>query len=247
MIDAHCHLDLYPEPKSVAQQAAEKGVFVVSVTTTPLAWSRTRQLADAHATIVTALGMHPQLVGSRPDDLEHFEGLVPEAEWLGEIGIDGSPDHRDTLRQQVDAFRHILTVASRSGGRVLSIHSRSAPAAVLQELRAQPQAGTAVLHWFSGSRRQLREAIDLGCWFSINAPMLRSERGRALIQRMPKDRLLTETDGPFVQTDGTPSYPWDMPDTERMLAELWREPHDDVKSQLWSNLRRLPGFGSSAQ
>lgn len=239
MIDAHCHLDLYPHPNGVVREAVKHGVFVVSVTTTPLAWKDTSRLAYGHDSIVTALGMHPQLVASRPGDMEHFEDLVSETEWLGEIGLDGSSECKGSMPEQVRVFRHVLTVSARAGGRMMSIHSRGASEAVIAELRAAPDAGIPILHWFSGTLRQLESAVMMGCWFSVGEPMLRSKRGQDLIRRIPKERMLTESDGPFVQIRGKPAYPWNMDGVERQLAELWRESAEDARTRLWENFRRL--------
>ncbi|MEM9084244.1 MAG: TatD family hydrolase, partial [Planctomycetota bacterium] len=114
MIDVHCHLDLYPDPGAVAREVVKNGVFVVSVTTTPAAWSGTKKLAAGHESIVTALGMHPQLVATRAKDMEQFEGLIPQASWLGEVGLDGSPESCESLPQQTDVFRRVLRASERA-------------------------------------------------------------------------------------------------------------------------------------
>jgi TatD DNase family protein len=62
--------------------------------------------------------------------------------------------------------------------------------------------GVAVLHWFTGTKAEARRAAALGCYFSINAEMMYSGRGRALVAELPMDRLLTETDGPFTLHPG---------------------------------------------
>lgn len=239
MIDAHCHLDLYPDPIAVSQKAADYGVFVVSVTTTPAAWSGTLKLAAGHESIVTALGMHPQLVATRAADMEQFEGHVHETRWLGEVGLDGSPESRDSLPEQTEVFRRVLKASARAGGRLMSIHSRGAASAVLDELRAHPDAGIAVLHWFSGTLRELKDAIEIGCWFSIGEPMVRSKRGQSLIRSVPRHRVLTETDGPFVQYRGRPSYPWNINAVEDGLAQLWNVDPVSLRAQLWDNLHDI--------
>jgi hypothetical protein len=67
-----------------------------------------------------------------------------------------------------------------------------------------------VLHWFTGTAAEARRAVDLGCYFSINAEMLANEKRGALVKALPLNRLLTETDGPFTQTDNRPSRPSDV-------------------------------------
>jgi TatD DNase family protein len=100
-------------------------------------------------------------------------------------------------------------------------------------------AGIAVLHWFSGTQRDLTRAVDLGCWFSVGPTMLGSDKGRALAARMPRDRVLTESDGPFAQVEGRPAFPWDVEQAVYALAEVWAEPLSTVRDRLMANFRRL--------
>jgi len=76
--------------------------------------------------------------------------------------------------------------------------------------------------------------------------MLAGEKGRALAARMPKDRVLTETDGPFVQVDGRSAYPWDAERAVRALAEIWGMAQPEAEHLLRKNLRRLTS-GESRQ
>ena len=119
------------------------------------------------------------------------------------------------------------------------IHSRRAASAVLDRLAATRNAGTPILHWFSGTQHELARAIELGCWFSVGPTMLASEKGRALAANMPRHRLLTETDGPFAQVDGRAALPWDSDLAVLALSQLWAKPLSNVRKQLIGNLRRL--------
>lgn len=80
--------------------------------------------------------------------------------------------------------------------------------------------GTVVVHWFTGSKSEARRAAELGCYFSVNAEMTRSDRGRALVTELPINRILTETDGPFTQIDGRPSEPADVKATVAAIADV---------------------------
>mgnify|MGYP000247333564 CR=1 FL=1 len=237
MIDFHCHLDLYPDPSNVAARCEREGIYVLSVTTTPSAWHGTRKLERGR--IRTALGLHPQLAHQRRTELPLFDRLLPEAQYVGEVGLDGTPPFRQHWRAQLEVFDHVLYACEREGGRVLSIHSRRAAKAVIDRLEAVPLAGTFILHWFSGSPRDLSHAVDLGCWFSISPAMLASENGRTLAAQMPRDRVLTESDGPFAQVGGQSAMPWDAAVAERELATVWQMDNAKVASVLRNNLRRL--------
>jgi TatD DNase family protein len=95
------------------------------------------------------------------------------------------------------------------------------------------------LHWYSGNQRELNRAIDLGCWFSVGPAMLDGEKGRALVASMPRDRLLTETDGPFGLLNGKSLFPWDVVQAIRAIASLWNVDEKYVDELLRDNLRRL--------
>jgi TatD DNase family protein len=69
--------------------------------------------------------------------------------------------------------------------------------------------------------------------------MLANEKGRALASRMPRDRILTETDGPFAKVGERSALPWDVQRAVAGLAALWNEPEDIVEKQLLKNLRTL--------
>lgn len=239
MIDFHCHLDLYPNPHQVAQDCITRKLYVLSVTTTPSAWSGTVALAHGSTRIRTGLGLHPHLAHQRKSELSLFEQLLPETRYVGEIGLDGAPEHMRYWLDQEAVFTRILDACSSVGGRILSIHSRRAATAVLDILEKKPAAGIPVLHWFSGSKRELSRALELGCWFSIGPAMLGSDKGRALVRGMPRNMILTESDGPFVQVDGRAAFPWDTDRAVVALSELWAEPIQAVRQQLVGNFKRL--------
>lgn len=237
MIDFHCHLDLYPEPGRIARTCAERGLYVLSVTTTPSAWHGTSRLA--HRRIRTALGLHPQLAHQRRAELGLFDELLPQARYVGEIGLDGTPEFRPHWRDQLAVFNHILRACAQAGGRTMSIHSRHSSKAVLDGLEAHPGAGIPVLHWFSGSARDLDRAVELGCWFSVGPAMLNGERGKRLAARMPRERVLTESDGPFARIDGRAVLPWEVDRAVTALADLWDSNTQQTQGVLNDNLRCL--------
>jgi len=188
MIDFHCHLDLYSEPLQVARECRRRGIYVLSVTTTPSAWTGTNALSLSDSRIRTALGLHPQLAHERHGELRLFDELISQTAYVGEVGLDGGPEFRPHWSVQQRVLEHILDSCTRAGGRILSVHSRRASKHVLDMLEKYPNAGTPVLHWFLGSRQDIDRANGLGCWFSVGPAMLQSDRGRATVIRMPSMR-----------------------------------------------------------
>ena len=227
------------------RECIARELYVLSVTTTPSAWSGTAELARNAPRIRTALGLHPQIAHERKGELELFEHLLPQVRYVGEIGLDGGPEYRPYWPEQEQVFSSLLGRCARAGGRIMTIHSRRATTPVLNALAAKPDAGTAILHWFSGTQRELLRAIDLGCWFSVGSAMLSGGKGRELAAKMPRDRVLTETDGPFAQVDGRAAWPWESDRAVEALSQIWAEPIDKVQRQLNGNLRQLSRSVSS--
>ena len=232
-------MDLYPNPQAVRDECVRRGLYVLSVTTTPSAWIGTSALAADTPRIRTALGLHPQLAHERQKELALFDSFLPETSYIGEIGLDGAAEFRAYSQSQVAVFEHILGKCCAAGGRIISLHSRRASGAVLDYLEKYPKAGTPVLHWFSGSLRDLDRAIKIGCWFSTGPAMLANEKGRALAARMPRDRVLTESDGPFAQLNGSAVMPWQVQTAVQMLSNIWSLPIDDVEQLMQRSLKNL--------
>lgn len=246
MIDFHCHLDLYPDPVAVSGECERRGLYVLSVTTTPSAWQQTSALTSESKRIRTAVGLHPQLAHERMSELSLFDEVLPHCKYVGEIGLDGSPEFRPFWTSQQAAFAHILTKCAEAGGRIMSIHSRRATGDVLDALSAVPGSGRPVLHWFSGPVRDIQRAVALGCWFSVGPAMLAGERGRSLVAKIPRDLVLTESDGPFAQVNGQNIMPWAVKDAVRGLAEVWKVNEATAATTVHDNLRRLLRSTSSA-
>jgi len=238
-VDMHCHLDLYPDPEVEIEKIGNSGAYVLSVTTTPSAWLKTRALASRHQRIKTALGLHPQLAGERIGELNLFDRLLPQARYVGEVGLDGGSDCKKFWRQQVDVFDHILKSCVDQGGRILTIHSRNAATEVMDALNQHKGFGVAILHWFSGSKRELARAVDMDCWFSIGSAMISGTKGRELMKLMPPERILTETDGPFAKVRGKALAPAQCGEVVQHLSQAWGVSTESASAKVLNNLREI--------
>jgi TatD DNase family protein len=239
LIDFHCHLDLFQEPERVIERVDHLGMYVLAVTTTPLTWKQTGLLCGKSRKIRVALGLHPELVAERFREVDLLCSLLPEARYVGEIGLDGSPPHRDSLPIQHEVLAQILQCCQTVGGRIMSIHSRGAAKEIIEMLRIYTGAGTPILHWFSGTKAELASAVEMGCWFSVGPAMLQGAKGRELAALMPRDRILTETDGPFTRIGTEPMFPWNVASALTGLAGIWGISRDDTLAMIDNNLRWL--------
>lgn len=239
-IDMHCHLDLYPDPFKVVEECKQRGTYVLSVTTTPKAWEGTCRLAEGSPRIRTALGLHPQIAHQRFQELALFDALLPNTKYVGEIGLDGGSGFKDHWEIQLKVFRHILNSVNQAGGRIMTIHSRASAAAVLDELTGVD--GVPILHWFTGTKSQLKKAIDIGCWFSVGPGMLSTKKGVELVSIMPQNKILTETDGPFAKYKGNTLMPWECDIAVTMLSSIWKQSREQTNIILRENLKSILSY-----
>lgn len=241
LVDFHCHLDLYPDHAAAVDRCERDGVFTLAVTTTPKAWPRNQELAAATRHVRAALGLHPQLVAERAHEIELWEELLPKTRYVGEVGLDAGPRFYKSFESQKEIFARVLTVSAKARNKILTVHSVRATRVVLDMVEAHlpPPRGCVVLHWFTGTAADARRAVDLGCYFSINAEMLANEKHSALVKALPLNRLLTETDGPFTQTDDRPSRPSDVGRTLDGLAILFGQDRTTLATAVLDNLKVL--------
>ena len=241
LVDFHCHLDLYPDHAVAVQDAEAAGVFTLAGTTTPRAWPRNHELAQCTKHVRAALGLHPQLVAERENEIELWDRYLSETRYVGEVGLDAGPRFFKSLDAQKRVFQHVLQRCAEAGGKIITTHSiRSAkPVLDLVEAHLPPERGKIVLHWFTGTQSEAKRALELGCYFSINAGMLDKERHAAMVQTIPLDRILTETDGPFTRTGERPSQPVDVAIVVEALGRLRGMQAAEMADVIRGNLRAL--------
>lgn len=241
LVDFHCHLDLYPDHAAAVQDAEMAGVFTLAVTTTPRAWPRNHELTQRTKHVRAALGLHPQLVAERENEIELWDRHLAETRYVGEVGLDAGPRFFKSLDAQKRVFQHVLQRCAQAGNKIITVHSiRSAKAVLdLVEAHLPPARGKIVLHWFTGTKSEAKRALELGCYFSINAAMLHNERHTSMVQEIPLYRLLTETDGPFTRVGERCSSPSDVSLVVEALGRLYQLPAKQIAKLVRDNLRDL--------
>ena len=179
-----------------------------------------------------ALGFHPLAIPqSSTRDVTFFSRALADCEIVGEIGLDYSRNSPDRARQRA-VFDWII---SRAGidQKLLSIHSRGAESDIISALSGAGLSG--VLHWYTGPLNLIDNALDAGLFFSINPAMLRTIKGKNLIQMLPRSRVLSESDGPFARVGRNPTAPMDVASVIDYLASAWNVSHDCARSIVWRN------------
>jgi TatD DNase family protein len=238
MIDVHCHLDLYPNPEEIAQEIESKQIITIAVTNIPSHFVFSTPHVRLYKNVHLALGMHPLVAESHTaEELKKFKEAAKQTLFIGEIGLDFSVHGKETTTQQVHTFEEVLRVI-QDRPRFVSIHSRGAEDKI-DELLSQYEVRKCVFHWYSGPISVLRKIIENGHYASVNPSMVKSKNGQKIIDQLPKDRVMTETDGPYVRIGSRLAKPSDVASVLKYLSQVWGIALDEVESQIAENFHGI--------
>lgn len=240
IIDTHCHIDLYPNPKKVIQDSVNADKTILAMTNLPSHFEMGYSYFQSLRKIRIALGMHPLMADYHVKEFDLFLKNINKTSYIGEVGLDFSSEGISTKDVQIDTFTKILKIVSRQK-KILSIHSRKAEKEVL-ELLIENNIKSAIFHWYSGGLNLIDAIARAGYFFSINPAMIRSASGRKIISKIPKEFTLTETDGPFVSEKNFPLNPGETSSVINHLAQEWDASYQDVENTISSNFLRLLSY-----
>ncbi|HKT75361.1 MAG TPA: TatD family hydrolase [Sphingobium sp.] len=251
LIDSHCHLNykgLIEDQQNVLERARGAGVdLMLNIATRESEWDDVLRTAEREADVWATVGIHPH----EADEHAHIDtaklvarAAHPRVVGIGETGLDYYYDHSDRLRQQNSFRAHIA--AARETGLPLIVHTRDAEEDTLAILRDEMGKGAypGVIHCFTASGAFADAALDLGLHISISG-IVTFKNARDLQEtaaRLPLDRLLVETDSPFlapVPHRGRPCEPAYVADTARFLAGLRGESIEQLAEATSANFRAL--------
>ncbi|MDV3112021.1 TatD family hydrolase [Segatella copri] len=233
LYDTHFHLDLQKNVKAAIEEINANKIYTIAMTNLPVLYEKEKQQYDSPY-IRTALGFHPELIGEYKKYIPLMWEKLSKACYIGEVGLDFTD--KTYQADQVSFFSELVQRCRKDENKIISIHSRKAEREVLDVLD-DAFSFKAILHWFSGDSNLLDRAVKMGCYFSVNGKMLKSRKIERMLEIVPKNRILLETDSPFGDTikshveslkmliDGfSPKYV--------MLAE-------EIEGILWNNFQNL--------
>jgi TatD DNase family protein len=251
LIDSHCHLDYYTpaELPDVLARAAAAGVGqMVSIGTRLQQSVEIRGLAEAHENIWCTVGVHPHSAAELPiPTAKEIAALAahPKVIGIGESGLDYFYDKAPRDIQQ-DSFRAHIRAAALAGV-PLAIHARDADADIARILREERDSGQDfqfLLHCFSSTRVLAEAAMAMDGYFSFSGILTfpKSNELREMAAEIPLDRLLVETDAPYlapVPFRGKRNEPAWVAHTAKVLAGVRGLSPDDLADRTTENFRRL--------
>jgi TatD DNase family protein len=251
LVDSHCHLDFpdfAPELDAVVGRARAAGVATcVSIGTKLSNFPRVLAVAERFDDVWCSVGVHPHEAKVEPlDGADILVGHAkhPKVVGIGETGLDYYYEHspRDA---QIANFRHHIA-AARTTGLPLIVHTRDADDDTIAVLEDEMGKGafTGLIHCFTGTRRLAESALALGFCISASgiATFKNSGAIRDVLKDVPRDRLLVETDAPYlapVPHRGKRNEPAFVAHTAAMLAELAGAAPDEIAAATTENFFRL--------
>jgi TatD DNase family protein len=212
-------------------------VITIAVTSLPSHYESLATQLSAVRDVRVALGFHP-LASARNKAMELalFAKQLDRTDYVGEIGLDFSAQGCETRPSQIEIFDRILD-DDRIQRKVLTVHSRNAEKETIKRLA---MAGvTAILHSYSGPLEQVEDALAAGFFFSVHPAMVHSHEGQRLLAVLPRERVLTETDGPWTLISGRPAEPRDIPAVVAELARIWSIDPDDAQRLIFKTMSSL--------
>ncbi|WP_300114739.1 TatD family hydrolase [Sphingobium sp.] len=251
LIDSHCHLNykgLIEDQKNVLERSRAAGVdLMLNISTRESEWDAVLGTAVREPDVWATVGIHPHEADEHPHvDTAKLVARAshPRVVGIGETGLDYYYDHSDRERQQHSFRAHIA--ACRETGLPLIVHTRDAEDDTIRIMRDEMEQGpySGVIHCFTASGAFADAAMALGFYISISGIVtFKSARDlQETAARLPLDRLLVETDSPFlapVPHRGKPCEPAYVADTARFLAALRGESVEQLAAATSANFRTL--------
>lgn len=251
LVDSHCHLNypgLVDRQAEVLNTARRRGVGAfLNISTRQSEWGDILSTAEANNDVWASIGVHPHEADSHPDlgSAALVEAASnPRVIGIGECGLDYYYDKSDRAAQRERFLAHID--AARQTGLPLIVHTRDAEEDTAEILTAAVREGgvKGVLHCFTSSEKLARQALDIGFYISLSG-IVTFKNARDLqetAKKVPLDRLLVETDAPFlapVPNRGKTCEPAFVADTAAFLAELRGEPLPELTTATTDNFFAL--------
>jgi TatD DNase family protein len=230
-MDERISLDVHGQIRPT--RASEELIGAGAVLAMTLSLDEAAQGRARHEPLVAwGVGCHPRQMGAQSDfDPKRFEHLVERAPFIGEVGLDVRTS-RVPFELQLQTFRAALHTAAEKV-RPVNIHSYTATEEVLEELRRQP-VPVPILHGWTGTASQTREAAALGCYFSVHSAVARRSVFRTCA---PPERILVETDHGW--GDPPAAIPCRIEWVEHLLAESLKMLRETVRALAWRNFAAI--------
>ena len=237
--DAHAHLDFLTEEKLKEIQKDKSIKLVITNSVNLKSCKRNLEISKEYLKVKLAAGLYPEENMSLKKYNE-FEKWVVENKKdifaMGEIGLDFSHS-KPEKNLQIDIFKRQLKIAEKLKIPAI-IHTRKAEKEIIEII--QDFKGKKILHCFSGKLNLVKKAIEIGCYFSIPTNIVRSEHFQKMVEIIPKDKILTETDAPYLSPfKDKKNEPAFISESVEIISKIWNLSKKETEEQIEENFKIL--------
>jgi len=236
IIDVHAHLDFLPKEKIEEIQKDKNVKLVISNSVNLESCKKNIILSKKFSKIKLGAGLYPEKKNTLKE-YKKFEEFVNQNKKkiiaIGEIGLDSTEDL--DFKTQIKLFKNQLKLAEKLKVPAI-IHTRKAEKEVIEILR--DYKCKKILHCFSGKLKLVKQADKQGCYFSIPTNIVRSEHFQKMIEILPKEKILTETDSPYLSPyKDKKNKPAFIKESIKVISKIWKKTTLQTEKQIEKNFK----------
>ena len=239
LIDIHAHLDFLEENKLIEIQNNKNIKLVITNSVNLKSCKKNLDISKKYPKIKLAAGLYPEK-NIFLKKYKEFEKWAPENKKnifaVGEIGLDFSYE-KPEKKLQINIFKKQLKFAEKLNIPAI-IHTRKAEKEILEILKNYKCKK--ILHCFSGKLKLVKQALEIGCYFSIPTNIIRSEHFQKMVEILPKNKILTETDAPYLSPfKDKKNEPVFIKESIKIISKIWKIPIKETEKQIEKNYKSI--------
>lgn len=240
-IDAHTHLDFFEKYIEKAIEYINKNEILTLANSMDIeSYMKNKEYSKQSEFIKPCFGIHPWKAAEYKGNLENLIPYINESEIIGEIGLDYVwVEDTSTYEAQRRIFNFILN-ESIKGNKFVSIHTKGAEEEIYSILKKN-NYNKAIIHWYSGEISTLEKYIELGCYFTISVDIGYSDKTNEILDKIPLDKLLIETDGPTALewVNGEYGYPSAIIDVAKKVSDYKKIELNELLKSIEKNYSKI--------
>ncbi|KHD36142.1 phosphoesterase [Clostridium acetobutylicum] len=242
-IDAHNHLDFFEEQEKLNKALdiiKNDNIITIGCSMDTKSYKFTKSLALKNKNIIPCFGIHPSRAHENFKNLECFDEYIRESKIIGEIGLDYVwVKEKEKYPHMKRVFTYFLEEAKKYN-KITNIHTKGAESEIYNYIK-EYELKTPIIHWYSGDKDTLRKLLDYGCYFTISVDIGYSKLSKEIVQLLPIDKILTETDGPtsLEWVNGDYGYPNVIKNVVKEISKIKNIQEEEVKGVIENNFKTL--------
>lgn len=240
-IDSHTHLDFFKDNIETAIDEINKNKIITLANSMDIeSYIKNKEYSKKSKYIKPCFGIHPWKASQFNGNFKELIPYIEESELIGEIGLDYVwVEDTSTYEKQREVFNFILEESIKRN-KIVNLHTKGAESDIYSMLKKY-NYGRAIIHWYSGEMDTLEKFIDLGCYFTISVDIGYSDITYDILDKIPLDKLLVETDGPTALEwiNGEYGYPSVIKEVVRRIAKYKNIENKKLVDIIYENYNNL--------